>query len=38
VPVLGSLAGALLALAAGWWGLRSVLQTPVVATLRRAAS
>ncbi|NMM06029.1 FtsX-like permease family protein [Polaromonas sp.] len=36
VPVLGSLAGALLALAAGWWGLRSVLNTPVVETLRRA--
>ena len=32
----GSLAGALLALAAGWWSLRSVLSTPVVATLRRA--
>ncbi|MDO9159287.1 MAG: ABC transporter permease, partial [Burkholderiaceae bacterium] len=37
VPVLGSLAGAALALAAGWWGLRSVLNTPVVATLRRAS-
>ena len=37
VPVFGSLAGALLALAAGWWGLRSVLNTPVVETLRRAA-
>ena len=36
VPVLGSLAGAVLALAAGWWGLRSVLNTPVVETLRRA--
>jgi putative ABC transport system permease protein len=36
VPVLGSLAGALLALAAGWWGLRAVLNTPVVETLRRA--
>ena len=36
VPVLGSLAGALLALAAGWWGLRQVLQRPVVETLRRA--
>jgi putative ABC transport system permease protein len=32
----GSAAGALLALAAGWWGLRSVLTTPVVETLRRA--
>jgi putative ABC transport system permease protein len=30
------LAGALLALAAGWWGLREVLQRPVVQTLRRA--
>ena len=36
VPVLGSLAGAVLALAAGWWGLRSVLSTPVVETLRKA--
>jgi len=36
VPLLGSLAGALLALAAGWWGLRSVLNTPVVETLRKA--
>jgi putative ABC transport system permease protein len=35
VLVLGSLAGALLALLAGWWGLRSVLNTPVVETLRR---
>ena len=38
VPVLGALAGAVLALGAGWWGLRSVLNTPVVATLRRAAA
>ncbi|RYZ12531.1 MAG: FtsX-like permease family protein [Comamonadaceae bacterium] len=37
VPVLGSLAGAVLALAAGWWGLREVLRRPVVETLRRAA-
>ena len=36
VPVLGSLAGAALALAAGWWGLRDVLRRPVVETLRRA--
>lgn len=36
VPVFGSLAGAALALAAGWWGLRSVLNTPVVETLRKA--
>ena len=38
VPLLGSLAGAVLALAAGWWGLRDVLRRPVVDTLRRAAS
>jgi len=25
------------ALAAGWWGLRGVLRTPVVSTLRQAA-
>jgi putative ABC transport system permease protein len=37
VPLVGSVAGALLALAAGWWGLRSILNTPVVATLRKAA-
>jgi putative ABC transport system permease protein len=36
VLVAGSVAGAALALAAGWWGLRSVLTTPVVETLRRA--
>ncbi len=35
VPLLGSVAGAALALAAGWWGLRSVLTTPVVETLRK---
>ena len=38
VPLVGALAGALLALAAGWWGLRDVLRRPVVETLRRAAS
>ncbi len=38
VPVAGSLAGAVLALVAGWWGLRSVLRTPVVETLRKAAT
>lgn len=38
VPLAGSLAGALLALAAGWWGLRSVLRTPVVQTLRKASA
>ena len=37
VPLLGALAGAALALAAGWWGLREVLRRPVVETLRRAA-
>jgi putative ABC transport system permease protein len=37
VPLFGSLSGALLALAAGWWGLRDVLRRPVVETLRRAA-
>ncbi len=37
VIVLGSASGAALALAAGWWGLREVLLTPVVQTLRRAA-
>ncbi len=38
VPVLGALAGAVLALAAGWWGLRDVLRRPVVEILRKAAS
>nr|WP_315464387.1 FtsX-like permease family protein [uncultured Rhodoferax sp.] len=38
VPLAGALAGAALALAAGWWGLRDVLRRPVVETLRRAAS
>ena len=37
VPLAGGVAGALLALAAGWWGLRDVLRRPVVETLRRAA-
>lgn len=36
VPLYGALAGAALALAAGWWGLREVLNRPVVETLRRA--
>ena len=36
VPLAGSVAGGLLALMAGWWGLRSILKTPVVETLRRA--
>jgi len=37
VPAAGTLAGALLAWAAGWWGLRGVLRRPVMETLRRAA-
>jgi putative ABC transport system permease protein len=36
VPLIGSVSGAVLALAAGWWGLRSVLTRPVIQTLRRA--
>jgi putative ABC transport system permease protein len=36
VALFGALAGAVLALAAGWWGLREVLNRPVVETLRRA--
>jgi len=38
VPLAGSLAGAALALAAGWWGLREVLNRPVMQTLRQAAT
>ena len=38
VPILGGVAGALLSLSAGWWGLRDVLRRPVVETLRQAAS
>ena len=38
VPLLGSVSGALLAWAAGWWGLRDILRRPVVDTLRRASS
>jgi len=37
VPLAGGAAGALLSLAAGWWGLRGVLRRPVVQTLRQAA-
>ncbi|MFL6660660.1 MAG: ABC transporter permease [Rhizobacter sp.] len=37
VPLAGGVTGALLALAAGWWGLREVLRRPVVETLRQAA-
>ena len=36
VPLLGAITGAVLAMAAGWWGLRDVLRRPVVETLRRA--
>ncbi len=36
VPLAGGVAGALLALAAGWWGLREVLRRPVAETLRGA--
>ena len=38
VPLAGAAAGALLALAAGWWGLREVLRRPVLETLRRAGA
>ena len=38
VPLGGAVAGAVLALVAGWWGLRSVLRTPVVETLRKATA
>ena len=38
VPLAGAMAGAVLALAAGWWGLRDVLRRPVMETLRRAAT
>jgi putative ABC transport system permease protein len=37
VPLIGAATGALLALAAGWWGLREVLRRPVMASLRAAA-
>ncbi|TAM48623.1 MAG: FtsX-like permease family protein [Burkholderiaceae bacterium] len=37
VPLVGAAAGALLALGAGWWGLREVLRRPVMETLRSAA-
>jgi len=36
VPLAGVAAGALLALAAGWWSLREVVRRPVIETLRRA--
>jgi putative ABC transport system permease protein len=37
VPLIGAAVGALLALAAGWWGLRDVLRRSVVQTLRQAS-
>lgn len=37
VPLVGAVVGAVLALAAGWWGLRDVLRRPVVQTLRQAS-
>ena len=37
VPLVGALAGAVLAWLAGWWGLREVLRRPVMTTLRDAA-
>ncbi|MGM9490703.1 ABC transporter permease [Ideonella sp. YS5] len=36
VPLAGAVAGAWLALAAGWWSLRGLLHRPVLETLRRA--
>ena len=36
VPAAGAVSGAVLALAAGWWGLREVLRRPVVDTLRQS--
>jgi putative ABC transport system permease protein len=38
VPLAGTAAGALLAWAAGWWGLRGVLRRPVVESLRNSAA
>ena len=38
VPLAGAAAGAVLALLAGWWGLREVLRRPVLDTLRRAGA
>jgi len=36
VPLVGALAGGLLAWAAGWWGLAGVLKQPVSQTLRQS--
>lgn len=38
VPLAGALAGAVLALGAGWWSLREVLTRPVMETLRQSHS
>jgi putative ABC transport system permease protein len=38
VPLVGTIAGALLAWAAGWWGLRGVLRRPVVESLRSSVA
>ena len=38
MPVLAIVSGAVLAWAAGWWGLRGVLRQPVVQTLRESAN
>ena len=38
VPVVAVTGGALLAWAAGWWGLRGVLRRPVVQTLRESVN
>ena len=37
VPLAGAVAGSVLALAAGWWGLREVITRPVVETLCKAS-
>ncbi|MEB5963794.1 ABC transporter permease [Comamonas testosteroni] len=37
VPLVGAMAGALLAWLAGWWALREVVRRPVMVTLRQAA-
>jgi putative ABC transport system permease protein len=38
VPLAGTAAGAAMARAAGWWGLRGVLRRPVVESLRSSAA
>jgi putative ABC transport system permease protein len=38
VPLIGTGAGAALALMAGWWSLREVLRRPVLQTLRRVGA